>query len=91
MLAGVSTPRQWSAAMPIAEVIRAATAEVEEYRRVTMRRIDDAQLAGSVLTNVAHMLAELIENGLALLTTGLHCGDRGAQGYLIAIIDRASE
>ena len=40
--------------------LRAALSEVEEYPRVTLRRIDPAHISGSVVAEVAHLLAELI-------------------------------
>jgi anti-sigma regulatory factor (Ser/Thr protein kinase) len=71
--------------------VRAAVAEVEEYRRVTLRRVDDAMLSGAVVSGVAHMLAELVENGLNFSAPdvdveiqGRLIGDR----YLIAVVDQ---
>lgn len=91
VLVGEASPRRWSAPLPIADVIRAAVSEVEEYRRVSLRRIDDAHVAGGHVTGVAHMLAELLENGLAFSPPdqdveiqGRHLGSR----YLIAITDQ---
>lgn len=90
VLVGESTPRRWSAPLPVADVIRAALAEVEEYRRVVLRRIDDALITGAVVAEIAHMLAELIENGLAFSPPDHDVeiyGRRIGTGYLIAIID----
>jgi anti-sigma regulatory factor (Ser/Thr protein kinase) len=91
VLVGESSPRPWSAPLPVADVIRAAISEVEEYRRVSMRRIDDAFIAGNYVTGLAHMVAELVENGLAFSPPDLDVEIQGRQlggQYLIAIIDQ---
>ncbi|HKT01008.1 MAG TPA: nitrate- and nitrite sensing domain-containing protein [Rugosimonospora sp.] len=91
VLVGEASPRRWSAPLPISDVIRAAVSEVEEYRRVTLRRIDDAHVGGLYVTALAHMIAELVENGLAFSPPdvdveiqGRHLGGQ----YLIAITDQ---
>jgi signal transduction histidine kinase len=91
VLVGEASPRRWSAPLPISDVIRAAVSEVEEYRRVSLRRIDDAHVGGAYVTGLAHMLAELVENGLAFSPPdvdveiqGRHLGNQ----YLIAITDQ---
>jgi signal transduction histidine kinase len=91
VLVGAASPRQWVAPLPIADVIRAAVSEVEEYRRVSLRRIDDAYVAGTVVSGLAHMLAELIENGLNFSPPDSDVeiqGRRTGDGYLIAITDQ---
>ncbi|SDY91468.1 Signal transduction histidine kinase [Micromonospora pattaloongensis] len=91
VLVGAASPRQWSAPLPIADVVRAAVSEVEEYRRVSLRRIDDAYVAGTVVSGLAHMLAELIENGLNFSPPDSDVeiqGRRTGDGYLIAITDQ---
>jgi hypothetical protein len=90
VLVGQSSPRVWSSAMPVADVIRAAISEVEEYRRVNLSRIDAGFVAGGSVAGIAHLVAELIENGLTFSQPdvdveiqGRHFGDH----YLIAVID----
>ncbi|WP_433832999.1 nitrate- and nitrite sensing domain-containing protein [Actinoplanes sp. CA-015351] len=90
VLVGAASPRQWTEPMPIVDVIRAATSEVEEYRRVTLRRVDDVLINGSMVGTVAHMLAELIENGLIFSPPDADVEIHGrmiGDGYLIAVID----
>jgi signal transduction histidine kinase len=65
VLAGVEPPRQWAAPVPVADIVRAALSEVEDYHRVVVRDIHPASVLGSAATDLAHLLAELIENGLA--------------------------
>ncbi|MEU4240854.1 nitrate- and nitrite sensing domain-containing protein [Actinoplanes sp. NPDC026619] len=91
VLVGAASHRQWSGHLQLTDVIRAAVSEVEEYRRVVLRRMDDALVKGSVASDLAHMLAELIENGLTFsppdLEVEIH-GRRLGDGYLIAICDQ---
>ncbi|WP_434739791.1 sensor histidine kinase [Micromonospora sp. SH-82] len=91
VLVGAGGPRQWANPLPIADVIRAAISEVEEYRRVQLRRIDDTFVVGAHVSAVAHMLAELVENGLTFSPPDSDVelqGRRTADGYLIAITDQ---
>ncbi|MEV6691968.1 nitrate- and nitrite sensing domain-containing protein [Micromonospora sp. NPDC051196] len=91
VLVGAGGPRQWTAPLAIADVIRAAISEVEEYRRVQLRRIDDAWVVGANVSAVAHMLAELIENGLTFSPPDSDVeiqGRRNGDSYLIAITDQ---
>jgi hypothetical protein len=91
VLVGASSPQHWSSAVPIADVIRAAVSEVEEYRRVVLRRVDDALMVGTAVGSVSHLLSELIENGLTFSPPDSEVevqGRRMVDGYLIAIIDQ---
>ncbi|GAA2677377.1 sensor histidine kinase [Actinoplanes palleronii] len=91
VLVGAASPRQLTEPLMVPDVIRAAVSEVEEYRRVTLRRVDDVLVAGSTVSGIAHMLAELIENGLSFsppdMDVEIH-GRRIGTGYLIAITDQ---
>jgi anti-sigma regulatory factor (Ser/Thr protein kinase) len=91
VLVGENSPRSWAAPLPVADVIRAAISEVEEYRRVALRRIDDAYVTGGYVTGLAHMIAELVENGLAFSPPDVDVEIQGRQlggEYLIAITDQ---
>ncbi|KUL27840.1 sensor histidine kinase [Actinoplanes awajinensis] len=91
VLVGAASPRQWPGPLPLTDVIRAAVSEVEEYRRVVLRRLDEAQVHGGIASGLAHMLAELIENGLTFsppdVEVEIH-GRRMGDGYLIAVCDQ---
>ncbi len=64
VLAGNDPPRTRNAPVLLADVIRAALGEVEHYQRVRLEYIAPAAVAGSVATDLAHVLAELFENAL---------------------------
>jgi signal transduction histidine kinase len=90
VLAGVEPPRQWSAPIDIADVVRSALGEVEDYQRVSVRHLEPATLIGSVATDIAHVLAELIENGLTFSSPAHEVEVKGRltpAGYALAVTD----
>jgi hypothetical protein len=90
VLVGDVSPRPWSEPLPVSDVIRAALSEVEGYRRVALRRIDEGFITGSAVTEIAHMVAELVENGLAFSPPDMEVeiyGRRSGTGYLLAVVD----
>jgi signal transduction histidine kinase len=91
VLVGEGSPRRWSEPMPVADVIRAAISEVEEYRRVTLRRIDEGHVGGAYVTGLAHMVAELVENALTFSPPDVDVEIQGrlvSNQYLIAVTDQ---
>ncbi len=65
VLAGLQQTRQWSAPVTLSGVVRAAIGEVEEYTRVELALFDEPRIQGSAAADLAHLLAELLENALA--------------------------
>ena len=91
ILSGSQPGRSWSAPVRLIDVIRGAIAEVEDYARVTVATQSKAALAGSAVTDVIHLLAELIENATTLsppFTQVRVSGDTVANGFAIEIEDR---
>jgi hypothetical protein len=62
LLAGHETARKWSAPVPLADVARAATSEIEQYSRVAMKMQPGISVTGPAVSDVVHLLAEIIEN-----------------------------
>jgi signal transduction histidine kinase len=90
VLAGIEPPRQWAAPVRLTDVIRAALGEVEDYQRVTVRGVEPATVLGSAAADLAHLLAELIENALVFSPPDQTVDIRGRSrpdGYTLAIID----
>ncbi len=90
VLVGEASPRRWAQPIALSDVIRAGLSEVDDYRRVVLRRVDDVMITGAVVSELAHMLAELIENGLAFSPPDLEVeiyGRRVPHGYLLAVVD----
>ena len=64
VLAGQNPPRATAAPADSLEVVQSAVAEVEQYRRVLIAAVQPVRVRGHAVADVAHLLAELIENGL---------------------------
>ncbi|MEV0710675.1 sensor histidine kinase [Nocardia aurea] len=90
VLVGSESPRRWAEPIPLVDVIRAGLSEVDDYRRVVLRRIDDVTVTGAVVSELAHILAELIENGLAFSPPDMEVevyGRKSGNEYVIAVVD----
>ncbi len=91
VLAGFEPPRQWAAPVRLTDVIRAALGEVENYRRVRVDGVEPATILGSAAADLAHLLAELVENALAFSPPDQTVLVRGRRedggGYTLAVID----
>lgn len=64
VLAGEEAPRQWRAAQPVGDLVRAALGEVEDFSRVRIHQLDNTTVVGHAVADLSHVLAELLENGL---------------------------
>lgn len=64
VLSGATPGRQWHDPIPIVDIGRAATAEVEAYTRVVVATGDPSHVIGRAAGDVIHLLAELVENAL---------------------------
>ncbi|MDA0634673.1 nitrate- and nitrite sensing domain-containing protein [Nonomuraea sp. MCN248] len=64
VLTGTRGRRRSSEPVPVDEVLRAVLAEVEDHQRVALRVAGRAYVRGPVVAEVAHMLAELLDNAL---------------------------
>ncbi|PBC36690.1 ATP-binding protein [Rhodococcus sp. ACS1] len=64
ILAGTRVRRSQAAPIPLGDVLRAAISEVEDYQRVQMGATPEGALSGTVVTDVVHLLAELVDNAL---------------------------
>lgn len=90
VLADERTPRSWSDPAPLRDVARAAAAEVEEYQRVDVEIPDGILVDGSAVSDLAHLLAELLENALRFSgpTTRVLLGaHRTPEGRVLAVED----
>jgi signal transduction histidine kinase len=64
VIAGQEPTRTWAEPVAIRDVVRAASSEVEDYVRVRLGPITDIRIRGEAVSDIAHLLAELLENGL---------------------------
>ena len=91
VLAGDRPGRGWKKPVPLADVLRAAVAEIEDYRRVRVVTRSRAALAGPAVADVIHLLAELIENAAIFSppnTPVRITGDLVGRGFAVEVEDR---
>jgi signal transduction histidine kinase len=62
LLAGHESARKWSQPVALADVARAAVSEIEQYSRVSLRIQPGVAVSGQAVSDVVHLLAEVIEN-----------------------------
>lgn len=62
VLADVESSRTRRTAVPIVDVLRAASSEVDQYERVDLDTVETRAITGPVTDDLIHVLAELIEN-----------------------------
>jgi PAS domain S-box-containing protein len=90
VLSGVEQRRRWSESVPLRDVVEAAVAEVEDYSRVQVAGIHDLTLSGQVASDVAHLLAELVENATSFSSPATRVdvsGGPAGNGYVLEIED----
>ncbi|HLJ98613.1 MAG TPA: ATP-binding protein [Streptosporangiaceae bacterium] len=91
ILSGAVPGRSWSGPVPVVDVLRAAAAEVEDYTRVTIISDSDDSVAASAVTDLIHLMAELIENATLFSPSSTRVevrADRVANGFAIEVEDR---
>ena len=63
VLSGAEQPRQWQQPIALLDVVRAAAAEIADFPRVELVGVDDTlAITGRAVADLAHLLAELLEN-----------------------------
>jgi signal transduction histidine kinase len=91
IMSGAAPGRAWSQPVLVIDVIRAATAEVEDYPRVVVLSAADDAVAAPAVADMIHLLAELIENATMFSPAGTRVqirAERVANGFAIEIEDR---
>ena len=62
LLAGHESARKWSDPVSLADVARASVSEIEQYGRVTLKIQPGIAVTGQAVSDIVHLLAEVIEN-----------------------------
>ncbi|MEV0965757.1 nitrate- and nitrite sensing domain-containing protein [Streptomyces sp. NPDC049910] len=91
ILSGSAPSRQWRKPIQLMDVVRAAVAEVEDYERIEVRRLVRVGVAGPAVSDLTHLIAELLENATVFSPphTGVQVhGERVANGFTLEIHDR---
>lgn len=88
-----SPPRVWHGSVAVAELVRSAISEVEDYRRVALVDAELCHVQGHAVAELSHLLAELIENALAASppsrSVEVYGWWDGAE-YCVAVVDRGA-
>ena len=91
ILSGATPGRGWRDPVPVVDVLRAAVAEVEDYVRVDVVSESRDLVAGNVVNDVIHLVAELIENATVFSPPNTRVeirADRVGVGLVAEIEDR---
>ncbi len=91
ILSGAAPGRTWTEPVPIIDIIRAAVAEVEDYKRVTVFTMAEDAVTGPAVADMIHLLAELVENATLFSPSTSRVevrAERVANGFAIEIDDR---
>jgi signal transduction histidine kinase len=62
VLAGEEPGRRWTEPVPLVDILRAASSEVEHYDRIEVSGVPETEIHGQVVNDLVHLLAELLEN-----------------------------
>ncbi|WP_405739225.1 nitrate- and nitrite sensing domain-containing protein [Streptomyces sp. NBC_01525] len=91
ILSGAAPSRQWRKPIRLMDVVRAAVAEVEDYERIEVRRLPRLAVEGPAVSDLTHLIAELLENATVFSpphTAVQVVGERVANGFTLEIHDR---
>ncbi|HYQ67143.1 ATP-binding protein [Actinophytocola sp.] len=86
VLAGGSPARRDSAPVTVVELLRAATSEIDDYRRITLAHAPSGSVRAVAAADVVHILSELLENATRYSPPDqkvVLSADRGADGGLL--------
>ena len=95
VLADAKSPERHGPAVELRDFLRVAIGEVEDYRRIVPIALDDLSVPGHRAQDLAHLLAELMENatqqsppGTAVDVSGGYEPTTG--DYIISILDKGT-
>ncbi|TDC57789.1 sensor histidine kinase [Actinomadura sp. KC345] len=91
ILSGATPGRGWRHPVRFADVLRAAVSEIEDYTRVTVLTESEDGLVGPAVTDVIHLLAELLDNAATFSPPNTEVrlmAERVGVGFAIEVEDR---
>ncbi|MGY4103225.1 nitrate- and nitrite sensing domain-containing protein [Nocardia sp. R16R-3T] len=62
ILGGGQPGRQWRNPVPLIDLVRSAVGETLDYARVRVSRLPETHVLGTVVADLIHLLAELVDN-----------------------------
>ena len=91
IISGSAPGRNWRRPVRILDVVRAAVGEVEDYARVLVHRMPPVAVVGGAVSDVVHLVAELVENAAVFSPPHTQVriqGEEVANGFVLEIDDR---
>ena len=91
ILSGAAPGRSWRRPVRVLDVVRAAVGEVEDYARVRVHRMPPIAVVGGAVSDVIHLVAELVENATVFSPPHTQVriqGEEVANGFVLEIDDR---
>ncbi|MGS2804687.1 sensor histidine kinase [Nocardia sp. MW-W600-9] len=65
ILGGGRPGRQWRKPVPVMDIVRSAIGETLDYARVRVTKLPEVEIVGTVVADLVHLLAELVDNATA--------------------------
>ena len=90
VLAGSKTVSRRENPVGMVDVVRAAISEIEDYQRVELGTMSPSMLVGHAVSDVAHLVAELLENATQFSPPGTDvrvAGEHSGGTYRLTISD----
>ncbi len=91
VLAGAESSRRRGGPVAVADVLRVAMSEIEDYRHVQLLEIEQSEIGASGAVDLAHLLSELMENATQFSPPDSPVEVSGTThpdgSYLISIVD----
>ena len=90
VLAGIDTGRRLRRPMPLSDVIRTASSEIELYERIQLELDSDPAMLGHSALTAAHLFAELLENATVFSDPGTQVVVRTMErdgAFVVTIVD----
>ncbi|WP_306361758.1 nitrate- and nitrite sensing domain-containing protein [Nocardia sp. CC227C] len=91
ILAGGQPGRQWRQPVPLVEVVRSGVGEALDYTRVKINRMPEVGVAGTVVADLVHLLAELVDNAASFSPPQSQVEIRGSvvgKGLALEVVDQ---
>lgn len=90
ILADADVARRFTGPVLVSELLRSTMSEVEEFDRIRLNVMDDAEIMGDAAADLAHLLSELTENAARFSppTEPIEIIARYTRvGYILAVVD----
>ncbi len=91
ILGGGRPGRQWRQPVPVMDVVRSAIGETLDYARVRLAKMPEVSVVGTVVADLVHLLAELVDNATAFSPPQSQVEARGnivGKGVVVEISDQ---